>query len=106
MASVECVSGPPSTIVPPVQPRPQALGVFGVSACGKSTVARLLAARVGAAYLDGDDYHPPRNIEKMRRGEALTDADRVPWLLSLHDALARCLAATPAAVLACSALTP
>ncbi|MBT2389198.1 AAA family ATPase [Streptomyces sp. ISL-1] len=54
--------------------------VIGASGSGKSTVARLLAARLGRAYRDADEFHPPANRAKMAAGEPLTDADRRPWL--------------------------
>ncbi|WP_307145943.1 gluconokinase [Rhizobium tibeticum] len=61
--------------------------LMGVAGCGKSTVGVMLAARLGAAYLDGDDLHPSVNIEKMSRGVALTDEDRWPWLTRVGEAL-------------------
>jgi len=74
---------------------------MGVSGSGKSTVGRMLAERLGATFLDADDFHPPANVAKMRAGVPLDDADRAPWL----DLLATELA-SPAGpiVLACSAL--
>lgn len=78
--------------------------VMGVSGTGKTTVARALALRLGARLIEGDDYHPPRNIEKMRAGIALGDADRHAWLLKLRDLLAEAHRAGEGAVLACSAL--
>lgn len=62
--------------------------LMGVAGCGKSAVGAALAARLGAAYLDGDDLHPPENIAKMSRGEPLTDADRGPWLTLVGRTLA------------------
>ena len=56
------------------------LVVMGVSGCGKSTVAALLAGRLGWDLQEGDDLHPPANVEKMRAGQPLTDDDRWPWL--------------------------
>jgi gluconokinase len=80
---------------------PLAIVVMGVSGCGKSTVGTRLAQRLGATFLDADDFHPPANVERMRQGIALTDAERAPWL----DALAaRLAAADESVVLACSAL--
>lgn len=78
--------------------------VMGVSASGKSTVGRLLAKALGATYLDGDDFHPPENVARMRAGQALTDADRQSWLAALSARLARACAAGEAVVLSCSAL--
>ena len=73
---------------------------MGVSGSGKTTVGRLLADRIGARFIDGDDFHLASNIEKMSAGEPLTDADRLPWLGELSDVLAR----ESNVVLACSAL--
>jgi carbohydrate kinase (thermoresistant glucokinase family) len=78
--------------------------VMGVSACGKSTVGRLLAQARGATYLDGDDFHPPENVARMADGRALTDADRQGWLAALSARLARARAAAEGVVLSCSAL--
>ena len=54
--------------------------VMGVSGCGKSTIASMLAHRLHWIYEDGDWFHPQSNIEKMHGGEPLTDEDRWPWL--------------------------
>lgn len=75
--------------------------LMGVAGCGKSAVGAALAARIGATYLDGDDLHPQENIDKMRRGEALTDEDRWPWLTLVGRKLA---APDGILVLGCSAL--
>jgi len=78
--------------------------VMGVSASGKSTVGRALAAARGATYLDGDDFHPPENVARMRAGQALTDADRQGWLAALSARLAQARASGEGVVLSCSAL--
>jgi gluconokinase len=54
--------------------------VMGVAGCGKSSIGEALAIHMGGLYLDGDTYHPAANVEKMSRGEPLTDEDRWPWL--------------------------
>ncbi|KAL1869086.1 hypothetical protein VTK73DRAFT_3364 [Phialemonium thermophilum] len=59
--------------------------IMGPTACGKTTVAKALTDALGATFLEGDDFHPKTNVEKMSRGEALTDADRKVWLHSLRD---------------------
>ena len=53
---------------------------MGVAGCGKSSYGALLADRFKATYIDGDDFHPPANIDKMAAGIPLTDVDRWPWL--------------------------
>lgn len=35
--------------------------------------------------LTSPQFHPRANVEKMHRGEPLTDADRRGWLLALRD---------------------
>lgn len=78
--------------------------VMGVSGCGKSTVGRLLAQRIGAEFLEGDELHPPRNVERMASGIALTDADRRDWLRAIAQQLADAHSARHALVVSCSAL--
>jgi gluconokinase len=78
--------------------------IFGVSGAGKTTVGKLLARKLGWHFLEADDFHPAANVEKMRSGHPLTDADRWPWLKRLHQQIERSLAAEENTVLACSAL--
>jgi gluconokinase len=78
--------------------------VMGVSGVGKSTVGRALADRLDWPFVDGDDLHPSANLDKMRRGQPLTDADRAPWLEALGALIAEHAAAGQPLVLACSAL--
>src|ERR1700730_4198708 len=77
---------------------------MGVSGSGKTTVRQLLAADLGWECADADDYHPAANVEKMRNGIPLTDADRAPWLETLRALIAGWIAAKRNAALACSAL--
>jgi len=76
--------------------------VMGPSASGKTTLARALARTLGARYLEGDELHPAENVQKMRSGIALDDADRAPWIDALGSAL--CRDSTQAVVATCSAL--
>ncbi|HZY89083.1 MAG TPA: gluconokinase [Gemmataceae bacterium] len=78
--------------------------LMGVTGSGKTTVGRLLARELGWTFLDADDFHPASNIEKMRRGEPLTDADRRPWLEALRRRVDEACARGENVVLACSAL--
>src|SRR5215475_2512260 len=78
--------------------------VMGTTGAGKTTVGKLVAQHLGWTFLDADDFHPAANIEKMKHGIPLTDADRVPWLGAIHAELARQSAAGKNCVLACSAL--
>jgi len=78
--------------------------VMGVVGAGKTTVGRMLAAQLKWEFADADDFHPSSNVEKIRNGIPLNDADREPWLDLLHQAMARWITAGANVVLACSAL--
>lgn len=75
--------------------------IMGVAGCGKSVVGQQIAERLALPLVEGDDFHPPGNIEKMRAGTPLTDADRADWLQRLAEELQ---ARPGGAVLTCSAL--
>lgn len=77
---------------------------MGVSGAGKSTVGRQLAARLGWEFHDGDDFHPPANVAKMRSGTPLSDDDRTPWLMAIQGRMREIHSAGRSAVFACSAL--
>ncbi|HKU26419.1 MAG TPA: gluconokinase [Candidatus Sulfotelmatobacter sp.] len=78
--------------------------IMGVVGAGKTTVGSLLARQQHWEFADADDFHPASNIEKIRQGIPLTDADREPWLEQLRQAVADWIAAKKNVVLACSAL--
>jgi gluconokinase len=82
----------------------RAIIVMGVSGSGKSMLGGALASRLGWRFADADHFHPPENVEKMRQGHALNDADRAPWLARLNALLRHSVAKDQAIVLACSAL--
>jgi gluconokinase len=77
---------------------------MGVVGAGKTTVGSLLAQKLGWRFADADDFHPAVNVEKIRHGIPLDDADRVPWLAALRNAVLDWNAKRQSAVLACSAL--
>ena len=78
--------------------------ITGVAGSGKTTVGKLLAENLGWQFYEGDDFHPAANVEKMRRGEPLTDADRQPWLDALRAVIQKILESDENGILACSAL--
>ena len=78
--------------------------LMGVTGSGKTTLGQLLADQLGWTFVEGDDFHPQANVEKMHRGEPLTDADRAPWLRALRARIDELAAAGRSAVVACSAL--
>lgn len=85
-------------------PQLAAIVVMGVSGAGKSTVGRLIAARLDCPFRDADSFHPAANIEKMSRGEPLTDEDRWPWLHAIAAWIPEHRAAGTTCVVTCSAL--
>ena len=78
--------------------------VMGVSGSGKSTVAATLVDRLGWEFAEGDDFHPPANVDKMRAGVPLDDDDRWPWLRSLAAWIGEHEKAGRNVVVTCSAL--
>jgi len=84
--------------------QPPALLVIGVSGAGKTTIGRLLAERLGWAFLDADELHSAANVEKMRSGRPLNDDDRWPWLDAVGGWIDARAAEGRASVIACSAL--
>lgn len=76
----------------------------GPMGCGKTTIGKLLANRLGWRFADGDDFHPPANIAKMKTGLPLGDEDRYPWLHILHTAIEKAVSDNDNLILACSAL--
>jgi gluconokinase len=78
--------------------------LMGVSGTGKTTVGRLLATKLGWHFVEGDDYHPIVNVEKMSAGIPLTDEDRCPWLQALRQRIEAACGQGENVILACSAL--
>jgi gluconokinase/shikimate kinase len=83
---------------------PVVLVLMGVSGSGKSTVAGLLAGRLGWDLEEGDDLHPPQNVAKMAAGQPLTDDDRWPWLAKVAEWIQEHTAIGRPGVITCSAL--
>ena len=78
--------------------------LMGVSGSGKTTIGKILAEKLGWTFIEGDDFHPPANVAKMRAGTPLTDTDRAPWLAALRERVDAACERGENAVLACSAL--
>jgi gluconokinase len=78
--------------------------LMGVSGVGKTAVGTRLAKALEGTFVEGDEYHPPANVAKMRSGVPLDDADRQPWLETLSREIGGWLDAGRTVVLACSAL--
>jgi gluconokinase len=83
---------------------PLAVIVMGVSGSGKSTLAAALAGAIHCPFLEGDEFHSPEAVQKMRAGTPLTDDDRWPWLDRLGRAVGAAAASDGIAVASCSAL--
>lgn len=78
--------------------------VMGVSGSGKTTVGQALADALGWRFIEGDSFHPQRNVEKMSAGHPLDDEDRRPWLEALAAEIAADDAAGRNSIVGCSAL--
>ena len=91
-------------MVASANPGTTSIVVMGVSGSGKSTVAAGLVDRLGWEFVEGDDFHPPANVEKMRSGTPLDDEDRWPWLRTLAGWIGEHEQAGTSVVVTCSAL--
>ena len=92
----ETLSGPVPAAI-----RATHIVVMGVAGCGKSAVGQRIASALQLPMVEGDDFHPDANVQRMRQGIALTDADRAGWLALLGGVLQQ---HPDGAVLSCSAL--
>jgi gluconokinase len=84
--------------------QPLVLVLMGVSGCGKSTVAGLLAGRLGWDFEEGDDLHPAANVAKMASGHRLDDVDRWPWLVKVAEWIGNHIDVGRSGIITCSAL--
>jgi len=82
---------------------PIVIYIMGVSGSGKTTIGKKLSGKTGIPFFDGDDFHPARNVEKMRTGQALHDTDRAEWLARINE-IAKEQMTNKGAIIACSAL--
>lgn len=78
--------------------------LMGVSGSGKTTIGKILAEKLGWTFVEGDDFHTPGNVAKMKSGTPLTDADRGPWLTDLRERVDAACVRVDNTVVACSAL--
>jgi gluconokinase len=78
--------------------------LMGAAGSGKTTIGRLLTNELGWKFYEGDDFHSRENINKMKQGFALTDAEREPWLAALANLIKELDEEKQSAVIACSAL--
>jgi gluconokinase len=92
-----------SSTVPAVKPAPIAV-VMGVSGSGKTRIGEALAEAIGARFVEGDRYHPPENISRMKSGLPLRDEDRWSWLDAIAEEIAEATGENRPLVVACSAL--
>ena|SRR5438105_3540013 len=78
--------------------------LMGPAGSGKTTVGKALATALAWAFVDADTLHPESNVEKIRAGHPLTEADRRPWLARTREAIVSLTRDRTHAVIACSAL--
>jgi gluconokinase len=95
---------PGADIIIEAMKRPLALIFMGVAGSGKTTVAKFFAEKTGAVFYEGDEYHSPSNVAKMRQGIPLTDEDRTQWLDKMRKMILESLGRNELAAFTCSAL--
>src|SRR5881227_98084 len=78
--------------------------MMGVCGSGKSLIGTELARALGSEFVEGDDLHPPHNVQRMAAGIPLTDDDRRGWLLAIAARLREAKRAGIGLVVSCSAL--
>ncbi|ORY74804.1 P-loop containing nucleoside triphosphate hydrolase protein [Protomyces lactucae-debilis] len=78
--------------------------VGGPSGCGKSTVGSYIADKLSLPFVEADTLHPAANVAKMSAGIPLQDADRLPWLSTLHQVAVQHAETDGGCVMTCSAL--
>jgi gluconokinase len=83
---------------------PRLIIIFGVSACGKTTIAKRIATDLGLDYIEADEFHSPENIQHMTSGNALSDDMREPWIRAICDYLNEQLKTGKTCILAHSCL--
>lgn len=93
-----------NAVPPPGEDCGEVIVVMGVSGVGKTTIAEVLADRLGWTFLEADDIHSEANRSKMAAGMALTDEDRAPWLAAIRDIVTVECVRGRSCVVACSAL--
>ncbi|QLE02510.1 gluconokinase [Galbibacter sp. BG1] len=82
----------------------KAIIIMGVSGSGKTTIGKLLSERTNIQFRDGDNFHPPENIQKMAAGEPLDDNDRLGWLKTINSYCKQQVEEGKSCIIACSAL--
>src|SRR5258708_25167633 len=78
--------------------------IMGVSGAGKSLIGSMLARALGVEFVEGDDLHPPDNVQRMAAGIPLTDDDRHGWLIAIATRLRDAKCAGIGLIVSCSAL--
>lgn len=90
--------------IPSKKTGPRHLVCMGTSGCGKTTIAMMLAGKLGYVFAEGDEFHSEHNRQKMSSGIPLTDEDRWPWLGMIRDWMSQEAAVGRSTVVSCSAL--
>lgn len=77
---------------------------MGVSGSGKTVIGKALAQKINSEFIDGDNLHSQRNVDKMAAGIPLTDADRFDWLKLIAKVGHEHVSKGTTCIIACSAL--
>jgi carbohydrate kinase (thermoresistant glucokinase family) len=98
------IPAPEMSPVPKRARGPRHIIVMGISGGGKTTLAMMLAGKLGYVFAEGDEFHSQANRDKMHAGTPLDDDDRAPWLQSIQDWMSAEARAGRSTVVTCSAL--
>ena len=77
---------------------------MGVSGSGKTTIGAALARALDIDFVEGDDYHPPRNVERMSHGIRSPTTTAPSGCSALAARIGEAKAAGAGLVMTCSAL--
>lgn len=58
--------------------------LIGPAGSGKTTIGKKFHNLRSFRYVDGDNFHSKKNINKMMKGNDLTFRDRKPWLKRIN----------------------
>ena len=78
--------------------------LIGPAGSGKSTLAEKITKKLKIKFIEGDNFHSLKNLDKMKKGNKLKFRDRFPWLVKINKKLKEYDKLDKEYVISCSAL--